>query len=40
MVNAANRSEVRRVTVSAVYGLDDEVHNTWEYQVRNLDHVG
>lgn len=40
MVNAVNRSELRRVTVSAVYGVDDEVHNTWEYQVRNLDHVG
>lgn len=40
MRNAANRSEHRRVTVFATYGVDDEVRNICEYYVENLAHVG
>lgn len=33
IVSAGNKAERRRVTVSATYGADDELHEDYEYQV-------
>lgn len=39
MQDAGNDSERRLVTVIAAYGLADEVRDTFEYYVRNLEHA-
>lgn len=39
IVGPANAFERRRVTVSAIYGADDELHQDIEVVVRNLNRV-
>lgn len=39
MINAASGSEVRVITIKALYGADDGINSVYEYQVRNLEHV-
>lgn len=37
--NAANPSEIRRVTVTAQYGVDDYHRSQYDYAVRNLSEI-
>lgn len=36
IITEGNKAERRRVTVSATYGADDELHEDYEYQVCDL----
>lgn len=36
LVDASRDRETRRVTISATYGASDQVHDVYEYDVKNL----
>jgi hypothetical protein len=36
LVNTSRDRETRRVTISATYGASDQVHDVYEYDVKNL----
>lgn len=39
MIDAASASEIRVITIKALYGADDGINSVYEYQVQNLEHV-